>query len=110
MQNEALDIIGRNTNVKIKDFQENFKPDRRDNILLNKSLRKLIENMDEASKDAVLGFAQIQSEKEEEEVSQNTREIAHEIRNQLSICDLYTEIIKNTALKIRLRKKPSQMQ
>ena len=99
MQNEALDIIGRNTDVNIKDFQERFKPDRRDNPLLNSSIRKLIENMDEATKDAVLGFAQIQSEKEEEEISQNTRAVAHEIRNQLSICDLYTEIIKKTCLK-----------
>lgn len=96
MQNEALDIIDRNTDVDIKDFQERFKPDRRDNPLLNSSIRRLIENLDEATKDAVLGFAQIQSEKEEEEISQNTRAVAHEIRNQLSICDLYTEIIKKT--------------
>ena len=99
MQNEALDIIGRNTDVDIKDFQERFKPDRRDNPLLNSSIRNLIESMDEATKDAVLGFAQIQSEKEEEEISQNTRVIGHEIRNQLSICDLYTEIIKKTCAK-----------
>ena len=99
MQNEALDIIDRNTDVNIKDFQERFKPDRRDNPLLNSSIRRLIENMDEATKDAVLGFAQIQSEKEEEEVSQNTRAVAHEIRNQLSICDLYTEIIRKTCAK-----------
>ena len=99
MQNEALDIIGRNTDVNIKDFQERFKPDRRDNPLLNSSIRRLIENIDEATKDAVLGFAQIQSEKEEEEINQNTRAIAHEIRNQLSICDLYTEIIKKTCTK-----------
>lgn len=99
MQNEALDIIDRNTNINIKDFQERFKPDRRDNPLLNSSIRKLIENLDEATKDAVLGFAQIQSEKEEAEISQNTREVAHEIRNQLSICDLYTEIIKKTCIK-----------
>ena len=99
MQNEALDIIDRNTDVNIKDFQERFKPDRRDNPLLNLSVRRLIENMDEATKDAVLGFAQVQSEKEEAEISQNTREIAHEIRNQLSICDLYTEIIKKTCAK-----------
>ena len=77
MQNEALDIIGRNTEVNIKDFQERFKPDRRDNPLLNLSIRKTIENLDEATKDAVLGFAQIQSEKEEEEINQMTREIAH---------------------------------
>ena len=99
MQNEALDIIDRNTDVNIKDFQERFKPDRRDNPLLNSSIRRLVENMDEATKDAVLGFAQIQSEKEEEEVSQNTRAVAHQIRNQLSICDLYTEIIRKTCAK-----------
>jgi len=99
LQNEALDIIDRNTDVNIKDFQERFKPDRRDNPLLNVSIRRLVENMDEATKDAVLGFAQVQSEKEEAEVSQNIRELGHEIRNQLSICDLYTEIIKKTCVK-----------
>ena len=99
LQNEALDIIGRNTNINIKEFQEKFKPDRRDNFLLNTSVRKMIENMDEATKDAVIGFAQVQSEKEEEELSQNIREIAHEIRNQLSICDLYSEIAKKACMK-----------
>ena len=99
LQNEALDIIDRNVDINIKEFQESFKPDRRDNILLNSSLRRMILNLDEASKDAVLGFAQVQSEKEEEEVSQNIREIAHEIRNQLSICDLYTEIMKKHCAK-----------
>lgn len=99
MQNEALDIIGRNTEVNIKDFQERFKPDRRDNPLLNLSIRKTIENLDEATKDAVLGFAQIQSEKEEEEINQMTREIAHEIKNHLSICELYSEIIKKSCAK-----------
>ena len=96
LQNEALDIIGRNTDVNIADFQERFKPDRRDNVLMNTSLRKMIENLDEASKDAVLGYAQVQYENEEKSVNENTREVAHEIRNQLSICDLYTEIIKKT--------------
>lgn len=99
LQNEALEIIDRNTDVNIKDFQERFKPDRRDNPLLNSSVRKMIESLDEATKDAVLGFAQIQSEKEDEEINLNTRTIAHEVRNQLSICDLYTEIIKKTCAK-----------
>ena len=99
LQNEALDIIDRNTDINIKDFQERFKPDRRDNPLLNSSIRRMVENLDEATKDAVLGFAQIQSEKEEEEINQNTRAVAHEIKNQLSICDLYTEIIKKTCAK-----------
>ena len=102
LQNEALDIIGRNSNLNIKDFQEHYKPDRRDNILLNSSIRHLIEGMDEASKDAVLGFAQVQSEKEAEDTQQNVREIAHEIRNQLSICDLYNEIIKKNCMRKKI--------
>jgi len=94
LQNEALDIIDRNSKISLKEFQESFKPDRRDNILLNLSVRRAFEHLDEASKDAVLGFAQTQSEREEKEIDQTTRQIAHEVKNQLSICDLYTAIIK----------------
>ena len=48
--------------------------------------------MDEASKDAVLRFAEIQTYKPEK--TDSARAVAHEIKNQLSICDLYTEIIR----------------
>ena len=54
LQNEALDIINRNSIFDLRQYQESFKPDRRDNILLNSSIRRLVENMDESSKDAVL--------------------------------------------------------
>ena len=95
LQNEALDIINRNSILDIKHFQEQFRPDRRDNVLLNVSIRKLIEGMDEASKDAVLGFAEGQTvENSPQKYDVNTRAVAHEIRNQLSICDLYTEVLK----------------
>ena len=92
LQNEALDIINRNSIFDIKQYQESFKPDRRDNILLNSSIRRLVENMDESSKDAVLRYAEIQTYKPEK--TESNRSIAHEIKNQLSICDLYTEIIR----------------
>lgn len=61
LQDEALDIINRNSIIDIRQFQEKFRPDRRDNILLNSSIRRLVENMDEAAKDAVLGFAEFQA-------------------------------------------------
>lgn len=92
LQDEALDIINRNSILDIKQFQEKFRPDRRDNKLLNTSIRRLVENMDEAAKDAVLGFAEFQSKPVEH--TADVREAAHEIKNQLSICDLYSEIIK----------------
>ncbi len=106
LQNEALDIIDRNTNVNIKDFQEKFKPDRRDNNLLNSSLRRLIDNLDEASKDAVLGFAEVQTTTPESNNKQNNiRAIAHEIKNQFSICDLYSEIIRKYCQKNNIEDK-----
>ncbi len=92
LQDEALDIINRNSIIDIKKYQEKFHPDRRDNILLNTSIRRLTENMDEAVKDAVLGFAEYQAKPAE--YTADVREAAHEVKNQLSICDLYSEIIR----------------
>ncbi len=92
LQDEALDIINRNSIIDIKKYQEKFHPDRRDNILLNSSIRRMAENLDEAAKDAVLGFAEFQTRPKG--YTPETREIAHEVKNQLSICDLYSEIIK----------------
>ena len=97
LQEEALDIINRNTIIDVKGFHDRFRPDRRDNTLLNSSIRKIIENLDESSKDAVLGFAEEQTQ--EPVYDDNTRFIAHEIKNQLSICDLYTEVIRKYCAK-----------
>ena len=97
LQNEALDIIGRNSKINIKEFQEKYTPDRRDNLLLNSSVRRLIENLEEASTDAVLGFAESQTK--QTEYGEDTRIVAHELRNQLSICDLYNEVIKKYCTK-----------
>ncbi len=96
LQNEALDIIKRNSKVDISSYQEKFTPDRRDNVLLNDSLRKLLESMEESASDAVLGYAEqsVGTLIDSDFIQKKSRVIAHEIKNQLSICDLYTEIIK----------------
>ena len=80
-------------------YQEKFNPDRRDNLLLNASIRSLLDNLDEASNDAVLGYAEQSAEtiSNSDYAQKKSRLIAHEIRNQLSICDLYSEIITRQA-------------
>ena len=99
LQYEPLDIIKRNSKIDISPYQEKFNPDRRDNILLNASIRRLIENMDEATSDAVLGYAEqsVETLVDSDYAQKKSRVIAHEIRNQLSICDLYSEIIRKQA-------------
>ena len=96
LQNEPLDIIRRNSKVDISLYQEKYTPDRRDNVLLNASLRKFLENMEESASDAVLGYAEQSAGTliDSDFVQKKSRVIAHEIKNQLSICDLYTEIIR----------------
>lgn len=96
LQYEPLDIIKRNSKVDIAPYQEKFNPDRRDNILLNKSIRRLLENLTDATNDAVLGYAEESAEKlvDSDYIQKKSRIVAHEIRNQLSICDLYSEVIK----------------
>jgi len=95
LQYEPLDVIKRNSKVDITEYIQKYNPDRRDNVLLNSSIQKLLENLEEAASDAVLGYAERSAEtlSDVDYASQKTRVIAHEIKNQLSICDLYTEII-----------------
>ncbi|MCQ2743225.1 MAG: HAMP domain-containing histidine kinase [bacterium] len=96
LQNEALDIIKRNSKIDISEYQTKYTPDRRDNVLLNASVHKLLDNMEESASDAVLGYAEQSAETliNSDYMSQKSRIIAHEVRNQLSICDLYSEIIR----------------
>ncbi len=96
LQSEPLDIIKRNSKIDIAQYQEKFNPDRRDNILLNAAIRRVVNNMDEATGDAVLGYAEqsVETLVDSDYIQKKSRVIAHEIKNQLSICDLYTEIIR----------------
>ena len=95
-QTEPLDIIQRNSKVDLAPYKEKFTPDRRDNALLNASLRKLLETLEESASDAVLGYAEKSAGTlvDSDYAQKKARVTAHEIKNQLSICDLYSEIIK----------------
>ena len=100
LQYEPLNIIKRNSKIDLTPYIEKYNPDRRDNLLLNASIRKLLNSIDESSSDAVLGYAEKNVEVlvDSDVVQKKSRVIAHEIRNQLSICDLYAEIIKKHTL------------
>lgn len=98
LQYEPLNIIKRNSKIDISEYQEKFNPDRRDNILLNVSVRKLLDNLEETANDAVLGYAEksVETLVDSDYAQKKSRIVAHEIKNQLSICDLYTEIINKS--------------
>ena len=101
LQYEPLNIIKRNSKIDISEYLEKYNPDRRDNILMNASIRRLLTNLDDATNDAVLGYAEKNAEtlSGTDYTKKKIRVISHEMRNQLSICDLYSEIIKRQAEK-----------
>lgn len=97
---ESFEIIEANCTKDISEYKEQYKPDRRDNLLMNSSIRKIVDLMNETSQEAMLvdmeKNALSQSDdlaKRLEFINSKSRYVVHEIRNQLSICELYANII-----------------
>lgn len=107
----SFDCIKENSTKNLQHYQDTYKPDRRDNVLMNLSLRKVVDMLNDINQDVMI------SSIEQDEIVKNddaTRQldfinkkssyVAHELKNQLSIIDLYTELLEknigeNTQLK-----------
>lgn len=98
---EAFEIIEANCTKDISAYKEQYKPDRRDNLLMNSSIRKVVDLMNETTQEAM--FADMEKNalsksddlaKRLEFINSKSRYVVHEIRNQLSICELYANIIE----------------
>jgi len=84
-----------------KEFYE-FKPERRENAILNKTIENLIKQYEETITENEYNTKIQENYKTaneantafRNEVYQNVRQIAHEIKNQLSILDIYTRIFE----------------
>ena len=114
---ESFDIIKSNAEPNAKaeltDYQEKHTPDRRDNVTLNNSIRKIVEILNEANQEALQEVlisefenAHIQEDNiltsRLEFISNKSRYVSHELRNQLSICDLYSTIIQKQLNKLEI--------
>lgn len=96
----AFDVINANSQIDLGEYSEKTQPDRRDNILLNNSIRKIIENLNETNQEMMISEMTKDLNTEEgdaatklEFLTAKSSYIAHEMRNLLSICKLYSEII-----------------
>lgn len=105
---DAFDVIKANSTVDLNDYQEKFQPDRRDNDILNSSIRKIVENLNETNQEVMI--SQMTSEPDLDNAGAAERleflltkssYIAHEMRNLLSICNLYSDIIEKQHGKVK---------
>lgn len=98
---DSFEIINANSIEDLSIYNEKWHPDRRDNELLNLSIRKIVENLKETNQEAL--FSQYETQICEEPVDLASRleflqakssYLSHELRNLMSICNLYSSIIE----------------
>ena len=115
---DSFEIINSNSKIDLNNYQEKWHPDRRDNDILNNSIRKIVDLFNETNQEVLFSEKENEIIKEAYEkygcddffdfynrlefVSNKSSHISHEIRNQLSICDLYSAIVQKQLLKIEI--------
>lgn len=101
----AFEIINSNaipdSKQELSNYQEKNHPDRRDNDTLNSSIRKVVEILNETNQEIMISEMEKENTEEFEFITNKSRFVAHEIRNQLSICDLYSSIIQKQLDKLQ---------
>ena len=106
---EVFNIINSNSGIDLSEYYEKFRSDRRDNNILNNSIRKLIENLNETNQEILI--SQMEKETSQNDTTSTAKldfiltksnYIAHEMRNLLSICSLYSNIIDKQSEKIQI--------
>ncbi len=109
---QTFDIINANSTKDLTIYQEKWNPDRRDNDILNKSIRKIVENLNETNQEFLISQVEKEIAPENVDLSQRLEFIStkssflsHEMRNLLSICNLYSTIIDKQTPKINFEDK-----
>ena len=91
--------ISKNTNKDIKDILFKYLPDRRENTILNKSINLIADNLNSKIEEII--FSELEKSKllneddrlqTAEIIAEKAKFIAHEIKNNLSIINLYSKI------------------
>ena len=90
-----------NSAFDFKDLLSKYVPDRRENLNLNKSINSIVSLLDEKNEDIIFSeldksqiFSNDDTYQTAEIVSNKARFIAHEIKNNLSIINLYSKILE----------------
>lgn len=95
---DGFNVINDNSKISLKKYMEKFRPDRRDNDMLNSVMLNLFDMYNSQTQEVIaVDLEREEMDKTLEEQTgydKKTRYIAHEIKNQLSICELYSQIIR----------------
>lgn len=94
-------LVAQNSLIDFSNLMDDFQPDRRGNETMNEALGKIVDYASESNEEALL--KQVENEALEnnlelfhryEMISKKIRLISHEIKNNLSVIDLYSKVIQ----------------
>lgn len=99
--NNVIKIISDNSKINLMRYTQEYTPERRGNELLNRAVHKFIDFADSFVEETSLSRAENEvisenddSAKKYEYISSKAKTISHDIRNHLSVIDLYSKIIE----------------
>ena len=94
--NHIFEILSNNMKVDLKEKFYSFKPERRENELLNHCISNIVKNLNEANNENEFNNNALNFEPKDEckKLKEQIRNTSHEIRNQLSVLDIYSKILE----------------
>lgn len=95
--NQVFELLMENSKKDLSEKFYSYKPERRENELLNSCVANILKNFNEVTsenefKDMALSFEP--KEDNTQQLKDKIRHTSHEIRNQLSVLDIYSKILE----------------
>ncbi len=108
---DVAKVIFDNSKINLDEYLTTYAPDRRENELLNVSINKLVRSFNSANEEIVITEAEKQDISKTHELlneyeytADKAKIIAHEIKNHLSVIDLYTKITEKRIADVKADK------
>lgn len=112
---EIAKVILDNSKVDFQEFLQKYTPDRRENLILNRSIKNISDLLNDRNEEIQIEKAQqnqaINSDdtlKTANIVAEKAKFIAHEIKNNLSIINLYAKITEKRLEKVEFETESKQ--
>lgn len=104
---DIANIIFDNSSVELRNYLTTYAPDRREQKTMNLAVNKIADAYNSVNQEMIITLAEQENcsksddlLKEFEQISEKAKLTAHEIKNHLSVIDLYTKILEKRTTNI----------
>ncbi len=111
---EIAKVILDNSSQDFKELLQKYVPDRRENLILNNSIRNIVDSLNDKNEEILYKIAESNHPIDTDEilntasiVSEKAKFIAHEIKNNLSIINLYSKITEKRLSNLEMEEETS---